>query len=224
VVKPLGRELKGLSVFAGATIMGDGRVALILDALGLAHRAGVVSGARERTLAEKPTASAEILNRQAVLLFAAGGGRMAIPLSQVARLEEFPRSAIERVGGRDVVQYRGEIMPLVHVGRVLRERHNGDAHNGKPRRPRANGSARAAGDETVPVVVCARDGRRVGLVVGRILDVVEETITVRSGAGRPGVMFAAVVQDRVTEFLDIGAVVAKAAPGFIGTATAAAGG
>jgi two-component system chemotaxis sensor kinase CheA len=31
VVKPLGKELKGLGVYAGATIMGDGHIALILD-------------------------------------------------------------------------------------------------------------------------------------------------------------------------------------------------
>ena len=42
VVKPLGKQLKGLSAFAGATIMGDGRVALILDVLGLAQRARIV--------------------------------------------------------------------------------------------------------------------------------------------------------------------------------------
>lgn len=46
VVKPLQKALKGIGVFSGATIMGDGNVALILDVLGLAQRAGVVSGAR----------------------------------------------------------------------------------------------------------------------------------------------------------------------------------
>ena len=35
VVKPLGKQLKGLSLFAGATIMGDGRVSLILDVAGM---------------------------------------------------------------------------------------------------------------------------------------------------------------------------------------------
>src|SRR4029077_14245390 len=53
VVKPLQKQLKGVTAFAGATIMGDGRVALILDVLGIAQRAHVVSGARERALSEK---------------------------------------------------------------------------------------------------------------------------------------------------------------------------
>jgi two-component system chemotaxis sensor kinase CheA len=206
VVKPLRKQLKGIAAFAGATIMGDGRVALILDVLGLAQRSGVVSGARERAITEKTAEAEKTGDRHTVLLFAAGGGRMAIPLAQVARLEEFPRSAVERVGGRDVVQYRGEILPLVHIARVLRKHQNG--HDGQ-RHPRSSGSARATGDEKVQVVVYAREGRRVGLVVGRILDIVEETLVTRSGAGRPGVLFTAVVQDRVTEFLDVEAIVAK---------------
>ena len=41
VVKPLGKQLKGLTLYAGATIMGDGRVALILDVLGIGQRSGV---------------------------------------------------------------------------------------------------------------------------------------------------------------------------------------
>ncbi|MEO2089860.1 MAG: hypothetical protein ABGY75_10240, partial [Gemmataceae bacterium] len=64
----------------------------------------------------------------------------------------------------------------------------------------------------------AREGRHHGLVVGRILDVVEESITRRSAAGRPGVLFTAVVQDRVTEFLDVESLI-RSAPGGRGTAT-----
>src|SRR5262249_49605326 len=124
VVKPLQKQLKGLNAFAGATIMGDGKVALILDVVGLAQRAHVVSATRERSAVEKPGGAAEATaERQAVLLFATPeGGRMAVPLAQVARLEEFPRSALEKVGPRDVVQYRDDILPLIHVARVLRRK------------------------------------------------------------------------------------------------------
>jgi two-component system chemotaxis sensor kinase CheA len=205
VVKPLRKQLKGIAAFSGATIMGDGRVALILDVLGLAQRAGVVSGVRERALTETPPAAEELGERQTVLLFAtSGGGRMAIPLSVVARLEEFPRSVVERAGRQDVVQYRGEILPLVHVARALRQEEN---PSGSARRTARRVSRAASGDEKIQVVVCAAEGRRVGLVVGRILDIVEQTITARGQASRPGVLFTAVVQDRVTEFLDVEAIV-----------------
>jgi two-component system chemotaxis sensor kinase CheA len=213
VVKPLQKQLKGINVFAGATIMGDGRVALILDVLGLAQRGHVVAGVRERALGERASAVTEAgSDRQALLLFATrDGGRLAIPLPLVARLEEFPRSALERAGPQDVVQYRGEILPLVHVARALHRRRGAD--NGRSRPRRRGHPGRPAGDgDTVPVVVYAGKGRQVGLVVDRILDIVEEAVVSRSPAGRPGVLFTAVIQGRVTEFLDVEGLLGAAGP------------
>ena len=43
VVKPLGRHVRAIPIFAGATITGDGRVVLILDVPGVAMRAHVLS-------------------------------------------------------------------------------------------------------------------------------------------------------------------------------------
>ncbi len=201
VVKPLQKQLKGIGVFAGATIMGDGRVALILDVLGLAHRANVVSGARGRAVNESSVESVEA-HAQALaslLLFTTtDGSRMAFPLSLVARLEEFPRSTLEMVGAREVVQYRNEILPQLDVSRELRRL--ASSRNGQPTRslkprPVANGTVQV-------VVVAGREGR-VGLVVGSILDIVEEEIIARNRTNRPGIDFTAVVQQRVTEFLDV---------------------
>ncbi len=210
VVKPLQKQLKGIAAFSGATIMGDGRVALILDVLGVAQMSHVITGARERALSEKPAGRAEPEgDRQTVLLcITRDGGRIAIPLSQVARLEEFPRSSFEKAGMQDVVQYRDEILPLIDVWRVLhRGRHdglNGDAASlGQAARPSED-------DPSVQVVVYSGKGRRVGLIVGQILDIVEETLVSRSRANRPGVLFTAVVQGRVTEFLDIEGIIASA--------------
>ncbi len=120
VVKPLGKQLKGLTEYAGATIMGDGRVALILDVLGIGQRSGVLAEGREqaRTAEEKKTHAG--IEQQRLLLFRAGSfERLAVPLSLVARLEEFPRSSIESAGGSQVVQYRNRILPLVPLSEVL---------------------------------------------------------------------------------------------------------
>jgi two-component system, chemotaxis family, sensor kinase CheA len=217
VVKPLQKQLKGISVFAGATIMGDGKVALILDVLGLAQRANVVAGVRERALSEKPASAPEpAADRQTVLLFAThDGGRMAMPLSQVARLEEFPRSALERVGPQDVVQYRDEILPLIHVARALRQRRRPGNNRRFASRRRTNDPPKANDGDTVQVVVYAGQGQRVGLVVDRILDIAEETLVARSPARRPGVLFTAVIQGRVTEFLDVEGILRSADPDVI---------
>jgi two-component system chemotaxis sensor kinase CheA len=216
VVKPLQKQLKGVSVFAGATIMGDGKVALILDVLGLAQRANVVATVRERALSEKPASTSEpTADRQTVLLFAThSGGRMAIPLVQVARLEEFPRSAVERVGPQEVVQYRDEILPLIHVTRALRQR-RGTTNGRDQARRRANGPGADQASDPIQVVVCAGKGQRVGLVVDQILDIAEETVVSRTSANRPGVLFTAVVQGRVTEFLDVEGILRGVDPHFV---------
>src|SRR5262249_53385027 len=160
------KQLKGISAFAGATIMGDGKVALILDVLGLAQKANVVTSVRERALSEKPaSAYGPADDRQTVLLFATrAGGRMAIPLSLVDRLEEFPRSALERVGPFEVVQYRNEILPLIQVSQVLRQR-RGPSKNGRSgSRRRMSNPLKTNESDAIQVVVYAGKGQRVGLV------------------------------------------------------------
>ncbi len=213
VVKPLQKQLKDLRTFAGATIMGDGRVALILDVLGLAQAANVISGVRERALSEKASPAAEPTGDcQTVLLFANhDGSRGAIPLSQVARLEEFPLSSLERVGPLDVVQYRDEILPLIKVSRALRQRPP-SRNGGSSSRRRSNESLATTVVDPIQVVVYSGGGRQVGLVVDRIVDIVEETLVSRSEAHRRGVMFTAVIQGQATEFLDIEAMLGSLDP------------
>ncbi len=195
VVRPLGNQLKGLDCFAGATIMGDGSVALILDVLGIAHRSRVITAARDRSLAEAQVASSETGDAaQAMLLLGVGGeGRIAVPLSLVARLEEFPAAAIEHTGRQAVVQYRGEILPLIDLAEQLSR-------------------GVAAPSDPVQVVVYTEDGHSVGLVVDRILDIVEERVQGRRAANRSGLLGSGVIQGRVTDLLDIRGVVQAADP------------
>ncbi len=49
-------------------------------------------------------------------------------------------------------------------------------------------------------------------MVGKILDVVEDTFTARTGSNRPNILFTAVIQERVTEYLDVDGMVRAAAP------------
>ncbi|MGA3122830.1 MAG: chemotaxis protein CheW [Polyangiaceae bacterium] len=200
VVKPLGKELKGLSVFAGATIMGDGRVALILDVLGIAQRANVISEIRDRNLADERKELGhnghKEEERRAVLLFRIReAGRMAIPLSMVARLEEFPRERLERSRGRHVMQYRGRILPLIDLCGMTD--HGGDQ-----------------GDAPLQVIVYSEQGRSVGLVVDRILDIVEESFTQELRAASNGVIGSAVIGGKVTDLLDVHGVIRATDPEF----------
>ena len=203
VVKPLGKQLKGSTTFAGATIMGDGRVALILDVLGIAQRSGVIAEAARQALGElaagPPAGGAG--DHATLLVLGLGEARVAIPLATVARLEELPRSTVERAGSQDVVQYRDELLPLLRLGDLL---------------------GYASDYEADPLqVVVHTDGRRqIGLVVDHILDIVDETLTVRSGSTRPGILGSAVISEHVTDLLDVDALAGAVDPTFFERAEA----
>jgi two-component system, chemotaxis family, sensor kinase CheA len=188
VVKPLGKQLKGLTVYAGATIMGDGRVALILDVLGIGQRSGVLSESREQARGAAEQKKQAGIEQQRLLLFRSGSfERLAVPLSLVARLEEFPQSSIEHASGCQVVQYRNRILPLVSLRAVLEP--------GAPEPDQA--------PDPVQVVVFNDGDRSVGMLVDQILDVAEEAVTVRQKSSRKGLLGSAVVGKRVTDFLDL---------------------
>jgi two-component system chemotaxis sensor kinase CheA len=202
VVKSLERHLKGIGTFAGATIMGDGRVGLILDVIGLAQRAHVVDTARDRTMLDMADRDRETrVSATRLLLFQdASGGRMAIPLERVDRLEEFPASAVERSGPQEVVQYRDEILPIFDVSQLLLERRKA---------PRSGPGEAGEDQRTLQVIVQRHAEGRVGIVVERILDVVEQEMNLQP-ASRPGVSGTLVINGRVTEILDLQSLLAAA--------------
>jgi len=205
VVKPLGKLFKGMTTFAGATIMGDGRVALILDVLGLAQEANVLSDNKDRamhdTAAQNKDAAAA---KQTLLLFRISDTRrMAVPLSLVARLEEFPRSAIEFSNNKMVMQYRSQIMPLISLSEALADNrietaNIADAH-------RAQG-------ETIQVIVHTKNGRSIGFLVDRIVDVIEESLVLQRTNIRPGVLGSAVLDKKVTDLIDVEGLIHAALP------------
>lgn len=194
VVKPLGKQLKGLTSYAGATIMGDGRVALILDVMGIGQLSGVVQEAAEHALGGAGQKDEATSDRQSFLLFRAGSfDRLAVPLSLVARLEELPQSRIERAGGRAVAQYRGRILPIAPLGPILEP-----------------GSADSASrNDPAQVIVFSDRDRSVGIEVDEILDIAEETIAIRHEASRPGLLGSAVIGKKITDFLDLPSVISK---------------
>jgi two-component system chemotaxis sensor kinase CheA len=198
VVKPLGRHLKHISAFAGTTIMGDGAVALILDVMGIGQQANVVSEARGQAVVSAPDESAQERrsNVQTLLVCAVGSQRIAVPLAMVARLEEFPRASVEFASGREVVQYRGQLLPLLHLAHHLD----------------GAGTSRTTETDPLQVLVYAVDGRSIGLVVDEILDIVEEEVTVRSDSVRPTVEYSGVIGRRVTDLIDVTALLRSADP------------
>ncbi|MBL8958855.1 MAG: chemotaxis protein CheA [Gemmatimonadetes bacterium] len=181
VVKPMGRLVKHVAVYSGCTILGDGRVIMILDPAGIAATA-MPSGQSERTReAEAHAAASDSGERESVLLFDAGFAALqAVPLRQVARLEEFTSAQLEEADGRLLVQYRGALLPVIPANPAM------DVRARDPR----------------PVVVLGRDGQAMGLAVDEIRDIVEEHLKLEATARRPGVRGVGVIGGRATEVID----------------------
>lgn len=195
VVKPLDQQTKSVPVYAGTTILGDGQVSLILDIQGLARRSGVLAedGNGHHLVDEE---SGGVRPTTSYIMLRTGGRRMAVELSDVDRLEEFPLDAVESSCGREVVQYRGEIMPLIRVSDAL-------------------GVEPGPGEEDsdsglVRVVVHCRHGQSVGLAVDGITDIIETSDAVKRPSNAPGIAESVVIDGRVTDLLDLDSLVGKA--------------
>ena len=184
VVKPVSRVLREIGLFSGATVLGNGALAMVLDAAALAARAGV------RYVAEDPPSlpaeAAKDLAQAAagamVLYELANRESTAIPLNAVERIESVPIDHIEHAGGRLLLQYRGELVPLEDGGNAVQA-------------PNAAGGM-------ATILICRRQGPRgpyrVGVIVQTVLDISDGTLLAPANwpAARPQDRFA-LVNDRV---------------------------
>jgi two-component system chemotaxis sensor kinase CheA len=139
--------------------------------------------------------------RTLLLLQGSDDARLAVPLEEVSRLETIDVQMVESGGSHHVIQYRGEIMPLLRASELLPER-----------RSRLRSGNYVAPEElkTISVVVLGQPGRPLGLVVDDVLDVVESSVELRRLGCRQGVVGTLVIQERVTEVLDLPWLIAAA--------------
>jgi two-component system chemotaxis sensor kinase CheA len=178
--------------------MGDGRVALILDVMGIASSSKVINGVRDRSVAESFERSNSTRTELTTLLVLGVGPdrRFALPIDQVTRLEKISTESVERADHQEVVQYRGEILPLIRLSETLGVESN------------------AYGESLMDVVVYTEATRSVGLVVDRIVDIVETELAATRPAHRAGLTSSAVIQGHVTDLLDLPAVIRMVDPSF----------
>jgi two-component system, chemotaxis family, sensor kinase CheA len=184
VVKPMSSKLRHISMFSGNTILGDGSVIMIIDPNGIAQSVGTVATSdlesAAEVAAERHAAGDETMS---LLVFRAGSPEpKAVPLSLVTRLEEIDGGKIELSNGRHMVQYRGQLMPLIRVNELSPIRTEG----------------------AQPLLVFSDAGRSMGLAVDQIVDIVEDTLNIEVSSDRPGVLGSAVIKGHATEVIDVG--------------------
>ena len=182
VVKPMSAKLRHIPMFSGNTILGDGSVIMIIDPNGVAQAIGAGAGQIPEPAADAPRAESD-LKTVSLLVFRAGSAELkAVPLSLVTRLEEVDCRKIEVSGGRHLVQYRGQLMPLVRLHDEFRIRAEG----------------------TQPLLVFSDRGRSMGLAVDEIVDIVEDKLDIEVPGESPGSLGSAVVRGQATEIIDLG--------------------
>ncbi len=190
VVKPLASVLRGIGLLSGSTILGDGRVIMIIDPNGVAEAmASSIQGAALDSAGGRAEIIEEIENRTELLLFRAGDADpKAVPLSLVTRLEEFEVDKVERTSNGPVIQYRGTLIPLYYLNDKVERRATG----------------------TQPMLVFSDNGRSLGLVVDEIVDIVEERLDITLVSNNPGVLGSAIVAGRATDLIDIAHILSEA--------------
>ncbi len=184
VVKPLSSKLRHIAMFSGNTILGDGAVIMIVDPNGIAQSLGSIASSQmdSDNAADSRHAAADE-RTTSLLLFRAGSAQpKAVPLALITRLEEVDARKIELSNGRHMVQYRGQLMPLVSM----------------------NESVRVKGEGAQPLLVFSDGARSMALVVDEIVDIVEDRLDIQVGGDDCGVIGSAIIKGQATEIIDVG--------------------
>lgn len=183
VVKPVAPILRNIQLFSGNTILGDGSVVMILDPNGIAAATGEISVAEDGEDNSRGRHAAASSDSVAMLIFrAVDDTPKAVPLALVARLEEIDLKQIEYSNGQHVVQYRGQLMPLVMM----------------------DASQKLETEGRQPVLVFSDRNRSMGLVVNEIVDIVEGRMNIELSSDREGYVGTAVIGEKATDIIDAG--------------------
>ena len=199
VVKPVARILRDIQMFSGNTILGDGSVVMILDPNGIAAATGEVELADDSSDADAEHHVARGDDTVAMLVFrAVEDAPKAVPLSLVARLEEIELDKVEMSNDQYVVQYRGQLMPLVQMG----------------------GASKLGSEGRQPVIVFSDRDRSMGLVVDEIMDIVEDRVKIELTSNLDGYVGSAVINNKATDILDVGYYLTQAFKDWFGNEAA----
>ncbi|MEH6630573.1 MAG: chemotaxis protein CheW [Halopseudomonas aestusnigri] len=198
VVKPVAPILRHIQLFSGNTILGDGAVVMILDPNGIAAATGEIAVADTDMGGYEDRHAAAGEENVAMLVFKSGDGApKAVPLALIARLEEVDLSKVESSGGQHVVQYRGQLMPLIPMQPDMKLEKEGRQ----------------------PVLVFSDRERSMGLVVDEIVDIVEDKMNVELSAEKQGYIGSAIIAEKATDVVDAGFYLTQAYPDWFGSET-----
>ena len=211
VSKPLARQLKSIPCYAGATIMGDGRAAMILDVVGLAQSSSLISDSRRQLPAEvDETVEESDLMRTLLLVEVTPEHVLAVPMNQVAQLQRFRQTDIKRVGRQNVVRYRDMILPLHELSSLLPD----DV---------VMSAAEATARRTTHTLIVQQGEQQLGVTVWKIRDVVEASTDIMGVPGWEASLGSIAWDDTVIEIVDVERIVSDSIKHFTAEPVASPG-
>jgi len=184
VVKPMHQAVKSLGIYAGATIMGNGRVSLILDVEGIARHAETMLDLA--VTAEDTDRGLDSQKLQHVLLFKSGPKeQFAMPVPLIRRIEKIAMSAIERIGDREYITVDEKSTRVLRLDHALKV-------------------TPVAERETMYLILPRHFSRPVGILISDLIDI-EETALALDMESYPdaGLLGTAIIRDTMTLFVDI---------------------
>jgi len=188
VVKPLPEYLKSTQCYTGATIMGDGKVAMILDPGGIAQKADLrFSDLEDDSINKNQNDLQNDLHE--ILLFDTGTQeRFGLDLDSIVRIETAESKEVELVGNREFLKRDQVTFPLIHI------------HDFLPVNKPENKS------DTFYVLI-PRNRRKIGVAVNQVFDVVHSEYKLQTNEIHgSGILGSMIINDRLTIILDMPAL------------------
>lgn len=186
VVKPLGSHLKGCDYYAGATILGDGHVAMILDITSIQEHSVITSTTEVLREHDDVSTVAEFKDVQSFLSFQNSAEELfSIPMVLVTRIEKVAKEEFINVGGRRAMQYRGDTLIILALRDLtsIGELQEQDAYN---------------------VIVFRVNNREYGLMVGEVHDTIQFSGDIDGESYiQPGIMGTFIYDGHVNLLVDL---------------------
>lgn len=191
VIKPLSRFLKNIKIFSGSTIMGDGKVVMILDPTGIAVAMNRKIAFDHFDVKTEDVFELKRFSFRYITFLAGDETPKAIPVSLISRIEELTHDRIERCDGKYMIQYRNGLMPLIPYGKKdlnLQE------------------------SSTLTALTFFDGQKYAGLAIDRIIDIVDGEADLNFESHTKNIFGSVVLNGRVAELVNVDAFFRKQIP------------
>lgn len=194
VVKPMHQSVKDIPVYSGATILGDGSIALILDAIGIAHHAGIELDEQCSHKAEKKLQDIEGKNNGLLLFKSGKNEQFALETPCIKRIEKISLDTIERIGNKEFIIINGLSTQILRLNSFL-------------------DVSECMTHDTMYLIIPKGTPHPYGILMSQLIDIGDYAIRINKETyNAPGLKGSAIIKDKMTLFLDVNEIIKCAEP------------